>query len=331
VSADSQLVHPYTGNYHESIASLGESSLIAQIREWLGDASPAAPRGIGDDCAVLERPSCEAQELVTADPVIYNKHFDDTLSPEQVARKLIRRNLSDIAAMGGSPRYAINSLALDPSVSIEWIRRFHLQLAADALEFRLEISGGDVSSCSGFLGAFMTLSGNAQPNAALLRHRSKAGSRLYVSGSLGGSRMGKHHAFTPRLAEGQWLAESGLCLSCTDLSDGLGKDWSSLLRPWQSCVIDCKLIPLATQACASSRSSGRSALHHAFNDGEDFELYFALDPSAEAASFEREWTLRFDTALSCIGSVAESDSRVSQLILENADPGLQATGYEHLG
>lgn len=95
---------PFTRHPRESVAALGEVRLIAAIRGWLGDTSPRSPFGIGDDCAVL--PSAPGAGLVTVDPVIHGRHFDDSVPPEAVGAKLLKRNLSDIAAMGGRPRAA---------------------------------------------------------------------------------------------------------------------------------------------------------------------------------------------------------------------------------
>ncbi|HEX2862622.1 MAG TPA: AIR synthase related protein, partial [Lacunisphaera sp.] len=105
-----------------SVAALGESLLITEIRRWLGDASPASPFGIGDDCAVI--PPTTRHQLVTTDPVIHGWHFDHTVPARAVGAKLLKRNLSDIAAMGGRPVAAVVSLALAPETSVAWLRGF---------------------------------------------------------------------------------------------------------------------------------------------------------------------------------------------------------------
>jgi len=94
-------LHPFTDNPARSIAALGEEKLIAAIRRWLGAASPRAPFGIGDDCAVV--PAGRTAQLLTVDPVIYGEHFDDRVPARAAGEKLLKRNLSDIAAMGGRP------------------------------------------------------------------------------------------------------------------------------------------------------------------------------------------------------------------------------------
>jgi thiamine-monophosphate kinase len=97
--------------------------VITAIRGWLGSASPRAPFGIGDDCAVL--PGSRAAQLVTVDPVIYGEHFNDSIAPRAAGEKLFKRNLSDIAAMGGRPRAAVVALALDARVKLAWLEQFY--------------------------------------------------------------------------------------------------------------------------------------------------------------------------------------------------------------
>ncbi|MDQ8203697.1 thiamine-phosphate kinase [Pelagicoccus sp. SDUM812003] len=324
---------PFTSDTHQSIATLGEVELIKRIRDWLGDANPAPPEGIGDDCARFQPSRNDVRQLVTTDPVIYGYHFDDQLSPEQTAGKLAKRNLSDVAAMGGTPRIATVSLALPQNVSIAWIQRFYETLSKLGRRYRFQIVGGDISGSDGFLGAFLTLIGETEPgHPGLLRHRAQPGSPLYVSGAIGGTRLCKHYDFEPRLEEGRWLARSGACLSCTDLSDGLGKDLKNILSPTTGCSIDCALLPISDDAIRTSKDSGHTKFHHAFNDGEDYELLFALDPKADLREFEAAWSGNFDTPLTRIGTfdALGSGSEESPLKLINAPDSLHVSGYEHL-
>lgn len=325
-------MNPFATDPSQSISRLGESKLIENLRLWLGKATPTTPYGMGDDCAVLPTQTPETQQLVTADPLIFGQHFDASITPEQAAAKLLGRNLSDIAAMGGRPTHALISLALDPNVSINWIEQFYRALSAEANAYAVSIVGGDVSQAEAFMGAFLTLYGETLPGySPLLRHGAKAGSLIFVTGELGGTRLQKHHAFTPRLSEGQWLAQSGVCLSCSDLSDGLGKDFANIIPPSLSCEIDCLKVPISQDARKTAQASDRHPLYHAFNDGEDFELVFSTLPSVDLPSFLADWNAAFATPLSCIGSaVARSSDEATALILKNAPEGFSAIGYEHL-
>ena len=121
---------PFSSRHPATVAALGETALLVRLRRWLGDTSPPAPFGLGDDCAVL--PPARGPQLVTTDPVIYGRHFDDRLSPRAAGAKLLKRNLSDIAAMGGRPQWAVVALALAPDTRVDWVRGFYLGLAATA-------------------------------------------------------------------------------------------------------------------------------------------------------------------------------------------------------
>ena len=173
----------------ESVISIGELRLIDRIRDWLGNVSPAAPFGIGDDCAIL--PPSKHQQLITTDPVIYGQHFDETVTARAAGAKLLKRNLSDIASMGGRPISAVVSLALAPDTNIAWLRAFYLGLAACARRYHVNIVGGDVTQGpAGFFGAFLTLHGEAAGQRLVTRGGAMPGDRIYVTGRLGGSLLG---------------------------------------------------------------------------------------------------------------------------------------------
>ena len=211
----------------ESVVSLGEERLIVEIKRWLGAASPRAPFGIGDDCAVV--PSTGRPMLITTDPVIYGQHFDDAVPARAVGAKLLKRNLSDIAAMGGRPVAAVLSLALAADTNVAWLRDFYLGLAAAARAYRVNIVGGDITQGpAGFFGAFLTLHGEAVGARVVTRGGAMPGDRIYVTGKLGGSLRGHHYKFTPRLAEGAWLAKRPEVCAMMDVSDGLAKDLDAL-------------------------------------------------------------------------------------------------------
>jgi thiamine-monophosphate kinase len=305
----------FTPRRAESIAALGERGLIGAIRRWLGSASPPAPFGIGDDCAVL--PRIGGRLLLTVDPVVYGRHFDDSVPARAVGAKLLKRNLSDLAAMGGSPRAAVVALALDPRVRLDWLEGFYRGLAACARRFGVALVGGDIAQADGTLVASLTLLGKAEGPRVLTRTGARAGDSIYVTGALGGSRLsGRHHSFSPRLAEGAWLARQPAVLAMMDLSDGLAKDIHALTPQLGEAAVAPAEIP---------RNRGVS-LAGALGDGEDFELLFALAARADPTAFERAWRRAFPrTRLSRIGRFVRPGA---------APPGSlkfsDFHGYEHL-
>lgn len=309
-----------------TLGSIGEAQLIKQIRRWLGPASPESPAGIGDDCAVL--PAMKGKFLITVDPVIQGKHFDDGTPPERVAAKLLRRNLSDIAAMGGSPKHAVVALVAPSATPIVWVRRFYRALGREAVRYGVSIVGGDCAEIHSTLGAFLTLTGTA-PKRPLLRSGGRPGDLIFVTGTLGGSLLRRHTRFTPRLEEGRWLAARSAVHAAIDLSDGLGKDLPGLIPRKCAATIDCRNIPVSSAARKTALESGRSPIDHALNDGEDYELLFTVAAKA-AKEIEQQWKHRFSTRLSCIGRLRSPKKGKPIVELESAGSAeFEVRGYEH--
>jgi thiamine-monophosphate kinase len=317
-------MNPFTDDPALSVGALGERRLIAHLRTWLGKATAPAPFGIGDDCAVLPA-SRSRRLLVTTDPVIYGRHFDSAVTPAAAAEKLLKRNLSDIAAMGGVPRSAVVSLALPRRVSIAWIGGFYRALGRCALRHGVTIAGGDIAESPEMLGAFLTLLGESSGPRVLTRRGAVAGDWIYASGELGGSILGKHCRFTPRLAEGRWLASRREVRCLMDLSDGLAKDILELTPAGTRPSLSAAALPISRAARTLARRDGRSALDHALSDGEDFELLFAVAARTDLTAFEKAWRARFPTKLTCLGHFA----RIGEPLADSI-PLERYHGYEHL-
>lgn len=314
-------MQPFIATPAEAVRSLGELGLISAIRRWLATASPPEPFGIGDDCAVL--PASRYRQLVTVDPVVYGEHFDDSIPPRAVAAKLLKRNLSDIAAMGGRPRAAVIALALDETVSTRWLEQFYRGLAATARTYAVTIVGGDITRQKGGLAATLTLIGEVKGPRILTRKGAKTGDWIYVTGSLGGSILGHHHRFTPRLAEGAWLAARREVRSLMDVSDGLAKDLPALAPMGATPSLCPPAIPISAAARTLAQRDGRTALAHALSDGEDFELLFTVAARADRSTFETAWRKKFRTRLTFIG-------RFTRTLEAGALPLEDFKGYEHL-
>jgi len=308
-------MHPFTKHFADSVSAWGEEKLIAAIRRWLGSASPRSPFGIGDDCAVL--PAARGRQLLTVDPVIYGRHFDDTVPPRAVGAKLLKRNLSDLAAMGGRPAAAVLALTLDARVSRKWLEQFYRGLADCARRYRVPIVGGDVAQADGIVAASLTLLGRPAGPRIVTRTGARIGDWIFVTGVLGGSRRSRHHyQFTPRLNEGAWLAgQPGVC-AMMDVSDGLAKDLHSLTPRGAVPALDSAALP---------RRAG-STVAAALSEGEDYELVFTLTARAARVEFERSWRRAFPrTRLTCIGRLVRAGTQpAGTLKLDDY------RGYEHL-
>ncbi len=308
-------MHPYTKHHSESVSAWGEEKLLTAIRRWLGSASPRSPFGMGDDCAVL--PASRGKQLITVDPVIYGRHFDDTVSPRAVGAKLLKRNLSDLAAMGGRPTTAVLALTLDPRVSRRWLEEFYRGLAASARHFNVALVGGDLAQTDRVIAASLTLLGQPAGPRIVTRTGSRPGDWIYVTGVLGGSlRTGHHFRFTPRLAEGAWLARHTAVRAMMDVSDGLAKDLHALTPRGAIPILHPDALP---------RRSGAS-LVESLSDGEDYELVFTVGTRSDHSAFVRSWHRAFPrTRLTCIGRFMRPGTEPSGSLKLAA-----FRGYEHL-
>jgi thiamine-monophosphate kinase len=266
---------------------MGEFDYIA----WLRRQTPASPRilvGPGDDCAVLESIGNHPW-LITTDMLLEGSHFVlAEVGPRRVGRKAMAVNLSDIAAMGGKPIAAFVSVGLPRSPltpgpsparreGSEIAKELYLGMREIADAFETSIAGGDTNSWAGGLVVSVTLMGEPGPQGPIRRHGAKPGDWLFVTGPLGGSILGKHLDFTPRVKEALALQEHALIHAMIDISDGLSADVFHICEESDcGAVLISERIPIidAARMCAD----GKSPLDHALGDGEDFELAFAVDP-----------------------------------------------------
>ncbi len=312
----------FTATHRQSVAAYGELRLITEVRRWLGDVSPRAPFGIGDDCAVL--PPTKRAQLVTTDPVIHGQHFDDAVPARAAGAKLLKRNLSDIAAMGGRPVAAVLSLALAPATNVAWLREFYLGLAACARRYEVKIVGGDITQApAGFFGAFLTLHGEATSQRVITRNGARLHDHLFVTGRLGGSRRNHHYSFQPRLAEGAWLARQSEVAAMMDVSDGIAKDVQALTPTGLTASILPSALPVSIAAKTAACTSHRPAWVHSLTDGEDYELLFVVRARTDAAKFIARWKKQFSTPLHRIG-------HFSRKIESGHVDWKTLHGYEHL-
>ena len=304
----------FSRTMRDSVSGVGEASLIRMIRTWLGPASPRSPAGIGDDCAVV-RPA-RGRELLTVDPVVLGVHFDRRVPPRAVGSKLFKRNLSDIAAMGGRPRAAVVALAIDGRTSLSWLSEFYRGMARESIRQRVPVVGGDVTRLPGSFVATVAMTGEAS-GRVLTRSGSRLGDWIYVTGTLGRSLpSGHHHLFEPRLSEGAWLARRREVRAMMDVSDGLAKDLASLAPRGSEAALFGALLP----------RRGTASVREALCDGEDYELVFSVAARAKRAALEKAWRGAFPrTRLSCIGRfVRLGKVPPDALALEGY------RGYEHL-
>lgn len=233
--------------------------------------------GIGDDCAIY-RPRGSADDLLfTTDMFIEGVHFRrETHQPAIAGRKALVRGLSDIAAMGGAPRFCLISLCVPPWADAKWIDKFFDGALGLASATGAALAGGDLSHGE-MLACDVTVCGAVPRGTALRRDGARPGDEIYVSGVLGGSALGlesgkgkarqRHLRPEPRLALGMFLRERLCASAAMDLSDGLSLDLNRL----------CLASGIAAEIILPpgfAGASDRQALH----GGEDYELLFTVRP-----------------------------------------------------
>ena len=246
--------------------------------DWIRSQQSISPHVLlpaGDDLAILKWPDNELL-LVGADQVLDGVHFDSSShTPRQIGRKAMNRNLSDCAAMACLPAAAIATVALPRGAGIEFAKELYLGLRDAGGAFNCPIVGGDTASWDGKLVLSVMILGRAEGIAPITRLGAKTNDGLYVTGALGGSILGRHMTFTPRIKEARILAQSVPITAMIDISDGLSRDLARICQQSNvGATIDASAVPIHPDAIALSRQSGRSPLEHALHDGEDHELLF---------------------------------------------------------
>jgi thiamine-monophosphate kinase len=239
--------------------------------------SKSIVRGIGDDCAIYRARDSAEDLLLTTDLLIEGTHFlTSTHRPADIGYKALARGLSDIAAMGGEPRFCLLSLGLPGTVSARWVDNFYSGLLRLADAHGTVLAGGDLACCEQITCDIVC--GGAVPRGkALLRSGARASDEIYVSGALGGSALGlatnrgaarrRHLRPEPRVALGQYLRQRLHATAAMDLSDGLSLD---LARLCEASDVSAEIDALPIFAGATPEQ----ALH----GGEDYELLFTVRP-----------------------------------------------------
>ena len=253
--------------------------------------------GPGDDCAVIQIGS--ENILAAVDQTIANIHYLEDTAPEKIAAKLLKRNLSDIAAMGGKPSHALLTIASNRS-NQQWYENFYKGMAATAKKYQVAIIGGDIAKTPTIKNnnnnqiietATLTILGKVKKDNICLRKSAKTGQQLFVTGEIGNSFYSEHHLnFEPRLKEAEFLS-NGYTNCAIDISDGLILDAQRIAKA-SNCglQIDPTKIPLRDGA----------KLKTALSDGEDYELLFTVDEN-KSDDLINNWP--FSTPLNSIGRV----------------------------
>lgn len=272
-----------------------EFALIA--RHFLPLAGEGA-LGLSDDAAVLDLPAGR-RLVIAADAMVEGVHYLPEDPPETVGRKLLRVNLSDLAAMGAAPLGYLMTTSFARGIAEDWIAGFVRGLAEDQASFGLSVLGGDTTVTPGPACLSLTILGTVAPGAVLTRAGARPGDDLWVSGSIGDGALGlrvlrgelpadaagflarRYRLPEPRLALGQAIA--GLARAGMDVSDGLVQDLGHLCRAGGcGAVVEAGAVPLSP-AARGLLAGEPSLLPVLLTGGDDYELLFAGAPEDRAA------------------------------------------------
>jgi thiamine-monophosphate kinase len=331
-----------------TLKDLGEVGIIRLIQEKVSQKLPSyVKKGIGDDCAVLETPG-DRVLVVTIDTLIEGIHFtDQTLSPEALGWKALAVNISDIAAMGGTPRTAFLSLGMKPEKEVGFLESFIAGFNALAEETGVVLAGGDTveSPCSTVI--TITLLGDCLPEHLVCRSGARVGDDVWVTGPLGNAAGGlfvlqnkeaaassvyeslvrAHQKPMPRLALGKALGKSGLVHAMIDISDGIAKDLGHICeQSGVGAVLQEASIPMSATLVSLAAEAEKDPLQWALHGGEDYEFLFTASP-VDKQLIESLTAKHSGRPAVKVGAIVQEDGIL--LASPTGKVPLQSGGYRH--
>jgi thiamine-monophosphate kinase len=284
---------------NETVGAVGERGLLARIRARVPSPSGEVATGIGDDAAVLA-PSKNEQTVVTVDSLVEGVHFERRFSsPGDLGHKALAVNLSDLAAMGASPRWALLSLAMPDEWPLADLDALLDGLLGLAGAHGVDLIGGNLTRSPGPLVVDVTCAGACRPRRALLRSEGRPGDDLYVTGTLGAAAAGlemlqagvesldpahaacveRYRRPIPRVRLGVAVGRSRAARAAMDLSDGLADAVRQVAEAsGTGATIEAGAIPVDAGARQWFESRGENAVQRALTGGEDYELLLAVPP-----------------------------------------------------
>lgn len=325
----------------------GEIALIESLAREFGTPPPDVILGIGDDCAALAVDG-DRFLLWTVDTLMEGVHFDlSYMSLEQLGWKALAVNVSDIAAMGGEPRYALLSLGWPPGRDRAGVLEFVGGLKQAAIEFGVDVIGGDTVSSPGGVMVTLTVTGWVPAPEMVRRAGARVGDLIYVTGVLGESAAGleilksqvevepalktpliqAHLAPRPQLQAGRVLARLRLATAMIDLSDGVATDLFHICRAsGVGARIVAAQVPVSPQVRAAAPLINRDPLDLALKGGEDYQLLFTSPPEKEEVLLQALAKAGVPPPLP-LGEVTAGDRVL--LVTESGEQDISGAGFDH--
>ncbi len=317
---------------------MDEFSLIEKYLRPLAKGCNGA-FSLTDDAAAIV-PKKGNQFVITKDAIAEGVHFLPGTSPELIAKKLVRTNLSDIAAMGAKAKYYLIAAMLNSKINEEWIKKFAEALAAEQKIFGIHLIGGDTIKTKGPLAFSLTMIGEARSGKALQRSGAKPGDGIYVSGTIGDAALGikilqgeitvakakekflidRYLIPHPQVEIGQKL--SGIASSCIDISDGMAADLAHICKvSGVSAIIEKEKIPVS-RAAREILANHPELWNSVISGGDDYELLFTVPP-------KREKMLSKFKKISRIGRVVKKSAKSLKITENGQEIRIKTAGYKH--
>jgi len=300
----------------KALKDLGEFGFINRISKS-ASVDSSVVKGIGDDAAVLHYKK-DAYLLLSADMLTEGRHFRlKDAKPSQIGWKALCCSISDIAAMGGAPKWATVSLGLRQDLSVNFLDRLYAGINKAAKTFGVNIVGGDTTK-SARLTIDVAILAEAKKKHLVLRSGARPGDLIFVTGALGGAvTSGRHLRFTPCLKQAQELVNNFKISSMIDISDGLAGDLKHITDASKAgAVIFEELIPLA---------KGVRGIKSALTEGEDYQLLFTMSFN-EAKKFLKS---RYGRKAFFIGQIIGKTGGILLVDKQSKARRLSALGFRH--
>jgi thiamine-monophosphate kinase len=280
-----------------TVSDLSERDLIARVRSRLPPPPPWLVVGIGDDAAVIE-PERNRLDVLSVDAMVDQVHFDRRFTPpDAIGYRALAVNVSDLAAMGASPRFALLSMALPPALPIDDFDAIVTGFVRGASRYRLQVVGGNLTRTPGPLVIDVTAAGSVKRRVMLTRAGARPGDEVYVSGSLAAAAAGlqalqagaacqpddpcisRYLYPEPRLRLTTLLARNRAATACMDLSDGLADGLAQIAETsGVGMLIDAAALPIEPAARRWFESVGKNPLDETLRAGDDYEVLFTARP-----------------------------------------------------
>ena len=347
------------------LKEIGEFGLIDRIKNIVDTSSTELLVGIGDDAAAF-RSSKDHLTLVTTDVLIEGVHFDfEYFTFQQLGWRALAVNLSDIAAMGGRPGYAVFSLGLPENLQVESIEEFYRGVKELGDKFQTAVIGGDTTQSPDRLFISVTVVGEVEEEKLTLRSGARVGDAVFVTGTLGGAQAGlqilksamnkfpprggikggvsstadlkrgvlidKHLTPQPRINEARFLVENFPIHAMIDISDGLASEINHICQ--QSGVgvlLRAGDIPIDSATREAAAFFKERPLNYALRGGEDFELLFTASEEV-ANELQKKFREKFGFECVRIGTIKAPQDGVTLKTLDGKFIPILAKGYDHFG